>query len=496
MDLATLNQASGIITYRGLTLESKDGINLAPELQTFDIPIDGISEAADERVTQNMLKLTVTPSGEWSSPEILMPYLKMQEGQFVLPVVPVTINTGPDVLTSSVANPFVNGDRVLVGIKAGGTLPTIGGVDVNQDTWYYVGSVSGDTFKLYSSRANALAESSAINFDGAGSSVRIVAQYDLVLNLVDGRQITFHAAAITKQPDLDMQAEATPFGEIEFTCFTRSRMEPEDSNSMYTEADVTFPGWSANSSDIRTQSQRVAWAEQLVVEDVDLDTEALTITAHGLTTGAKVYPGTTGTLPTASPALDPDTPLFANVSDANTLTLHTNATDAGTGSNAVAFSAAGTGVFFLTVDNPPYTLQESEAGVKVTSNLSLTDRKSDRSGMYNMQFGGCRLEVKFIPLTLATSNILNALRMQGATGARGRSLAAAAKPLSIFSSGMYVRINGAAMKSATIAQNMKDTEVREITFVNTRSVISGVKQPPGYIGTSIEADADTTYTQA
>lgn len=492
MDLATLNQASGIITYRGLTLESKDGINLEPSLETFDIPIDGISEAADERVKQNMLKLTITPSGEWSSPQILLPYLTMQEGQFVLPVVPASINTSSDVITAA-NHPFVLGDRVLVGVKAGGTLPTIGGVDVNQDTFYYVGSVTSSTFKLYASRANALANSSPINFDGAGASVRIVAQYDLVLNLVDGRQITFHAAAITKQPDLDMQAEATPFGQIEFTMFTRSRMQPEDANSMYTEADVAFPGWSANSADIRTQSQRVAWANQLVVEDVNLSTELLTITAHALTTGTKVFVGTTGTLPTATPALDPDVPVFVNAADADTLTLHPTSADAIAGTNDINFSAAGSGVLFLTVDNPPFTLQESEAGVKVTSNCTLTERKSDQSGMYNMQFGGCRLEVKFIPLTLATSNILSALRLQGSTGARGRSLAAASKPLSIFSSGMYLRVNGAAMKSANIAQNMKDTEVREVTFVNTRSVVAGVKQPPGYIATSISGD-DTSYT--
>lgn len=492
MDLATLNQASGIITYRGLSFESKDGINLAPDLKTFDIPIDGISQAADERVAQNMFKLTVTPSGEWSSPEIVLPYLTMQEGQFVLPVVPVTINTSTDVL-SAANQPYVLGDRVLVGAKAGGTLPTIGGVDVNPDTYYYIGTKTSSSFKLYASRADALASSSPINFDGAGVDVRIVAQYDLVLNLVDGRQITFHAAAITKQPDLDMQAEATPFGQIEFTAFTRSRMQPEDANSMYTEAAVTFPGWSANSADIRTQSQRVTWADQLVVEDVNLSTEVLTITAHGRTTGDKVYVGTTGTLPTATPALDPDVPLFVNVASANTITLHPTSADAIAGTNDIAFSAAGSGVLFLSVDNPPFTLQESEAGVKVTSNVALTERKSDLSGMYNMQFGGCRLEVKFIPLTLGTSNILNALRLQGSTGARGRSLAAASKPLSIYSPGMYLRVNGAAMKAAAIAQNMKDTEVREVTFVNTRSVVAGVKQPPGYVGTSISGD-DTSYT--
>ena len=87
--------------------------------------------------------------------------------------------------------------------------------------------------------------------------------------------------------------------------------------------------------------------------------------------------------------------------------------------------------------------------------------------------------------------MLSALRLQGSTGARGRSLNAAANDLSIFSTGMYLRINKAALKSAMIAQNMKDTEVRELTFTNTRAVVSGVKLPPGYIGTSIAGSATT-----
>jgi hypothetical protein len=494
MDLAQLTQASGILTYRGLTLESKEGITIEGELSTFDIPIDGISEAADERVTENMITLKVTPSGEWTSPEILLPYLAMAEGQFVLPVVPSSIDTGTDVLTAA-GHPFVAGDRVLVGIKAGGTLPTIGGTAIDQDTYYYVGTVTTSSYKLYTSRANALSETSAVNFDAAGSDVRVVAQYDLVLNLVDGRQITFHAAAITEQPELDLQAEATPFGAITWKAFCRSRMQPDDANSFYTEASVAFPGWSASSSDIKTQSQLLAWADQIAIEDIDGDTEVLTATAHGLTTGDKVYPGTSGTFPTAVPALDADTPLWVNVADADTFTLHPTAASAGTGTSDVTFSAAGTGVLFLTKDNPPFTLQETEAGVKVKSNLSLSDRKSDRSGLYNQQFGGCRLEVTLIPLTVSGSQILTALKLQGTGAARGRSLNSGSKPLTIFSSGMLVRVNGAQMKKGAIEQSMKNTEAREVTFVNTRVVTAGVKQPPGYVATDF-AGTDTTFTEA
>lgn len=494
MDLAKLNQASGIITYRGAaTLESKEGIFIDGDIKTFEIPIDGISRVADERVIENLPMIRVVPSGEWTNPELLLPYFGFPEGQFMLPVVPSTIDAGTDIVTAA-GHPFITGDRILIGCRAGGTLPQIGGADVNEDTFYYVRKLSSSTMSIHASRAGALADTGGVNFSLAGSGVRLVAQWDLVLNLVDGRQFTFHAVGILKQPNLGLQAEATPFDEIQFQPFVRSRMQPQEANSIFTEADVAFPGWTANSSDIKTQAQMVAWADQLVVEDIHLDDDDLTITDHGLDTGAKVYIGTTGTLPAATPALDPDQAYFVNVSDEDTLSLHTNAVDAAAGTNPVNFSAAGAGVIFLTVDNPPFTLQETEAGVKVSSSLTFAPRKSDRSGMYNQQFDGIRIEVALIPLTVSTSQVLAALKMQGAGAERGASLAARAKPLSVFSNGMFVRINGAALKKAGAEQSTKNTEAREMTFVNTRSVVAGVKVAAGYVGTSI-AGSDTTYSE-
>jgi hypothetical protein len=491
MNLASLNQASGILTYRGVTMETKEGITIEGDLSTFDIAVDGISSAFDERVIENGLTVKFTPAGVWGNYAALFPYLTLAEGQFVLPVVPSAINTSTDVITAN-AHPFLVGDRVLIGTKAGGTLPQVSSADVSEDTFYYVGTVTTNTFKLYATRANAVAETSAINFTGAGTYVRIVAQWDLVLNTVDGRQVIFHAAALESQPDLDLQAEETPFGEVTFKIYLRSRYKSETAESLYTESEVTFPGWTASSSDIKTQSQFVAWATQIPVTSVALSTEVLTSAAHGLTTGDKVYPGTTGTFPTTSPALDTETPLWVNVASSSTFTLHSTAAAASAGTGAVAFSAAGSGVLFLTVDNPPFTIQDTEAGVQVTSDVSLEDRKSDRSGIYNKQFMGCRLETKLIPLTVAGSQVLTALKLQGSGAARGRSLNASSKSLSIFSSGMFVRVNGAALKTGVTEQSMGNTEARELTFVNTRLVTSGVKVAPGYIGTSISGSA-TTY---
>jgi hypothetical protein len=59
MDLARPVGSSGMIQYRGLFLESKDGITAKAELDIFNIVIDGISKNAGKR-----LLATCAPSGE------------------------------------------------------------------------------------------------------------------------------------------------------------------------------------------------------------------------------------------------------------------------------------------------------------------------------------------------------------------------------------------------------------------------------------------------
>jgi hypothetical protein len=56
MDLAKLVGGSGVIQFRGLSPESNDGIRVKADLDTFDIPIDGISKKTDKRVLTHMFR--------------------------------------------------------------------------------------------------------------------------------------------------------------------------------------------------------------------------------------------------------------------------------------------------------------------------------------------------------------------------------------------------------------------------------------------------------
>jgi hypothetical protein len=484
MDLAKLVGGSGIIKYRGLEMESKEGINVVTELEAEDIAIDGISAQADRRVSIQKIMVNVVPSGKWINPDRLFPYLKMPGGRFVLPVLRASINTTSDAITSA-NHGFYDGDRVMLGIRAGGALPT-SSPQVNESDWYYVKVLTANTYTLHATRANALAGTSPINFSAAGTDVMVIAQYDLEIIGEDGDRITFHAAAITTQPNLILSRMETPFDEVEFTCYLRNGKRTTDDNSFYTIDSPGFSGWTANVTDIPTNSPFVAWADQLVVASVDTTGETLdTSAAHGLSDGDVVYIGSTGSLPAATPALNVDTKYYVNAVDANTLSLHLTSADAIAGNNAINFSAAGTGVTFLTIDNPPYSLMETLEGVEIECEAEIEDKVTDRDGVVNGRFSTCTMQATFAPLSLDTSNVMAMLKLQGAGAEIGRSMASNSRPLNIFSSGVFIRINGASPISSELGWNMVEDRAKELVMVNTRSVSNGVLQDVGYVGTQI-----------
>jgi hypothetical protein len=333
-----------------------------------------------------------------------------------------------------------------------------------------------------------LAGTGAISFSAAGTDVVIIGQYDLEIIGEDGDRITFHAAAVTTQPNLILSRMETPFDEVEFTAYLRNGKRTTDADAFYTIDSPGFSGWTANVADIPTNSPWVAWANQLVVSGITTNNEHIqTSTDHGLSDEDVVYVGSTGALPASTPTLNPDSPYYAHVIDANEITLHTSAADAATGNNPINFSGTGTGTMFLTIDNPPFTLMETLEGVEIESEAEIEDKVTDRDGVVNGRFSTCTMQATFAPLSLDTSNIMQMLRLQGEGAEIGRSMANNSRPLNIFSSGVFIRINGASPISSEIGWNMVEDRARELVMVNTRSVVNGVLQPVGSVGTEIPA---------
>jgi hypothetical protein len=88
-----------------------------------------------------------------------------------MPVLEASVNTSNEQFTAA-NHQLHTGDRVMVGIKARGTLPT-SSPQVHEDTWYFVQVLTSCTFTLHPTRADANENTNAINFKAAGFGVVI-----------------------------------------------------------------------------------------------------------------------------------------------------------------------------------------------------------------------------------------------------------------------------------------------------------------------------------
>ncbi len=480
MDLSKIIGGSAIAKYRGLELETSNGITTDLSLETWDVSVDGISESADKRVKGHGFKITLTPAGKWVNPDRLYPYIKMPPGRLITPVLEIAAVDGGAHTFTIKNHQLYTADRVMIGLRPGATLPALSAGALDLDTWYFVSVIDPDTVKIHPTAANALAGTGALALSAAGTGVAVlVGQFPLEIYGQDGERITFHNVAITKQPDFDGTLTKTPFGQVEFTAFLRNRMHTEQDQSYYTVDEIAFPGFSISDTDIITQAQQVSYADQLVIAQtaINTGTEDITAVAHGRSTGDVVYFGTVGALPGAVPAINPEIPLYIHKIDADTFTLHTNSVDAGTGANAINFTSEGTGPHILTVDNPPVSLIETKTGVQCKFPANLENRMTDRDQLITMRLVSAEADATLLPIGLGASNILALLNMQGSTAPLGRSLGATAKSLNIFSAGMFLQLNKAVLNKGGLVHNMKDDRAKELTFMATRTVKSGVLSP-------------------
>lgn len=76
----------------------------------------------------------------------------------------------------------------------------------------------------------------------------------------DGRKITVHAAAVTKQPSLRLGSNTTLLGSMTFTGLVKNNVDPTNATAYYTEAAVAYPGDTGFLvSDIKTAAASAVW---------------------------------------------------------------------------------------------------------------------------------------------------------------------------------------------------------------------------------------------
>lgn len=122
-------------------------------------------------------------------------------------------------------------------------------------------------------------------------------------------------------------------------------------------AEVTFdllfdPGDTSNAAfvadvtDGTAITAKIYWPSEgntATIASINTSNEQVTVTGHGLTSGMAVRLLTTGTLPTSSPQVALGATYFVSTASVDAFTMHTSNAAAVAGTDAINFSAAGSG---------------------------------------------------------------------------------------------------------------------------------------------------------
>lgn len=92
-----------------------------------------------------------------------------------------------------------------------------------------------------------------------GASVFTATDVPLVIQTLDGKRLTFSAAAVTALPDIILSAGQTMIGAVEFTCIGTDATEWTGANSLVAVSSQAFSDTGFSSSGIKTQPYSAAW---------------------------------------------------------------------------------------------------------------------------------------------------------------------------------------------------------------------------------------------
>lgn len=391
LNLANLSGGPGILSFGDAAIYTQDGINLNPNLETFEVNVDGF-EKVDERVSDTPLEFTATPAGVWGQFAKLYPYFNWPLGSYITPKIDfrsTAINIADDEIDLSTTFLFglATGEKVYVGSR--GALP--GGLGA--DTVYYVKNTAG-IITLHDTAAHAVAGTNKVDITSLGADRHsLVVERSIILHTFAGKKITFFNGAITKPGDIVCAAEKTLFEAFTFRAFQRNRTERTDAGSRFLVEDVPFADTSFNPDAILTQSYEVKWG-----------------------------------------------------------------------------------------DTSPWSLMDTQEGVKVSFPHQMSDVKFDGKGVATMKLNGVQAEATFKPLGIDEEDVFAKLGIQGAGAALGRSLKTGGANLDISGTGVFIRLFGANLKQAPLLFNQKDERAGDLQFVAARTFTGGVANPVAFVG--------------
>jgi hypothetical protein len=261
LDLSNFKGGPCVAVTRGREFYAKDGVNfdLSPDL--FTTGSDAFQDQ-NQRVNQRKMNVSFTPTGAWADYVRLLPYANHRVDEFLARrIVGVTFNASTEVWTYT-AHGFSSGDGVRVAVNGtGAAFPT----GLNGTTTYYIGKDSADAGKLYTTRADAVANDGATNLvsvttTGTGT-ITFISTEPLVIYALDGsnKKLTIHNAELPTMPSVTLIPNATIFGTVNFEARPLNGTSWSDASSLYTLATEAYSPSTYADSDVVTVPYSIAW---------------------------------------------------------------------------------------------------------------------------------------------------------------------------------------------------------------------------------------------
>lgn len=125
-----------------------------------------------------------------------------------------------------------------------------------------------------------------------GTSIFTAVDRPLVIHTLDGKTVTFKAAALTKVPDINLSANKTRFGECTFTAIGSDNAAWTVADSLVAVAALAFADTTFDPANIKTEPVTAAWgavapwssfltadgfvvSHDLSFQDINIDTDGL-----------------------------------------------------------------------------------------------------------------------------------------------------------------------------------------------------------------------------
>lgn len=253
-NLGTIIGGPAVVKFKGQTFFSKGDISVANDLETFTVDVDAFGGPVEARESNAPLSVTFTPAGEWEALSVLFPYGSPVIGGSINAVTRISaIDAGANTMTATNHRLRTGAPVQFAAIGQGVQGLTMGNV-------YYARAVDANTITAHASESDATGNTGAIDITAIGTGeTRVIEQEPLIIQTLTGEVITFHVAAVSAMPDLNLASTQTLLGSVTFEVFRKNGTPASTADSRYTISSAAYADTTFDPVNIVTQPYTAAW---------------------------------------------------------------------------------------------------------------------------------------------------------------------------------------------------------------------------------------------